>query len=250
MKVYLLIMVASVLVACASSPEVRKSSTAPDPMAFYKLVDIVKTSLDSGNDAARPEYVKLVLKRPELANSSMLFLGAAYALDEGRLEDGAFMYFAAQMRATLDLKRYSSQLGGASAALSSISQTLGGAVNPEITKDANSYASVVGRLNDWELLPSEGYQPGWSGYEKLDYASSKELADEIKNERMLVMRNFSKLLMNPDYHEAFLTVQRINLLKDSEKYSAENMKFMDRARETLIRIESETGISIFSSSEW
>ena len=116
----------------------------------------------SEGEAAAP--LAYILSHAREAPSPHLFVASAAAMQSRHLEDAAFLFFAAQLRARSDLARFPpTAKGGDSPAvlLGALSQQVGSVVNPAILREPKSFANVISRISAWSLATPPSYDPTW-----------------------------------------------------------------------------------------
>jgi TonB family protein len=93
-------------------------------------------------------------------------------------------------------------------------QTIGMSVNPAIMREPKMFASVVTRLDRWEIVPSrDAFYPEFPASTKLKLPPEKwpETAAIIRKNFMSVFGRQARLLNDREYFEAFRFVQSMNL---------------------------------------
>jgi hypothetical protein len=139
-------------------------------------------------------------------------------LRQGQIEQAAFLFYAAQIRAAFDFDRYdvSARPNGNNAAtyLAFLKQTTGQSVNPAIMREPRQFAAVISRLEKWDVVPSpDAYYPEFEdarGF-KLPRERWAARGREIKEDFLAQFgRRMAKLLADPAYAAALRFVQDVN----------------------------------------
>jgi hypothetical protein len=153
-----------------------------------------------------------------LASPTYLYLAANTAFRLGRLEDAAFLFYAAQLRKAVDLKRYDidSVANGNNTAtyFAFLNQTIGAHINPAITRQPKLFAAAIQRIDAWTLLPApQAYYPEFEEAKGFRLARDEwpRVATQTKEEFMVQFgRKYATLLNDPAFFEAFQFVQAFN----------------------------------------
>jgi hypothetical protein len=163
--------------------------------------------------------VDAIVSDSSLVSPVYLFFASKTALTLNRVEDAAFLFYAAQLRTAFDFERYdvARQPDGNNAAtyLGFLRQTIGASVNPAIMREPAHFAAVIDRLDRWTMVPSpKAFYPEFAeakGF-KTAPATWVAAAAAIKDGFMKQFgRRQATLLNDPEYFEAFRFVQAMNL---------------------------------------
>lgn len=192
----------------------------------------------------RQALVDLAVEHARQANALRLFQAADHANALGRLEDSAFLYYAGQMRKRLDLYTYTTQNRQVRQTLDMLDASLGPEVNPAIVRNPEAYEAVIGRLDAWQLLPPEGYDPGWEYPERRPREEQRARAAEIEKRELTAMRKIAELLNDPEYLQALLTVQAYHLAPPESRRNRNLRAAKLQAERTMQRIEAEKGYQV------
>lgn len=193
-------------------------------------------------DATAP--MLYILANAQDAPALQLFLASAIAMSVERLEDAAFLFYAAQMRMRYDLVRFpaSAQGGdGPGVALGAISYQLGAEINPAVMRTPASFSKVVERVKAWEPAALPGYNPGWEHGAQHEADAKRQLAEH----RTAFVKQFgglSTLLNDPEYFAAFKVVQDFNFAPYEEQQLANRATEKKAAEEKMLAIEKKRGI--------
>jgi TonB family protein len=207
-----------------SAPPAGAIQTPAKPMTLERLKALKSTSNDPSGDAfggSRAELMALVdafVADSSLVSPVYLFLAAKTAFNLDRTEDAAFLFYAAQLRAAFDFERYdvARQPSGDNVAtyLGFLRQTIGMSVNPAIMREPKSFASVIDRLDRWEMVPSrDAFYPDFAEAKGFKLAADQwpATAAKIKDGFMTQFgRRQARLLNDPEYFAAFRFVQAMN----------------------------------------
>src|SRR5258705_3318796 len=183
--------------------------------------------------------LETVLKTPDQCSADVLYVGAAVAFKQKRLEDSAFLFYAGQLRARFDQKCFPPKgTGGDSPflAYAALSQELGSSINPAVMAEPKTFAKVFERLEKWKPKAPKEYTPGYEFKERLSEKDAHEAAKPNRTAFLGRMGDFSKLLNDAEYFAAFRVVQTYNLRSaDKRRTKEEN----EKATETMKRIEKD-----------
>lgn len=195
-----LVVVASLGFYDISQAQVTSSETAPSSSADATGQDLTPTSTPNAADLAAAES----------ADSEALFMAAAKLARQKRLEDAAYMFYIAQIRAGTDLESYEPVGTGGNSpgvAIAAIQFELGQVINPAIMRDRDAFGRVVDRIESFACRFSPTYSPGWEYRSKVDETSFNAVTTEIKTSRQQQMRDFRRLLADDEYYRLFRLTQ-------------------------------------------
>jgi hypothetical protein len=91
----------------------------------------------------------------ERSDSLIMFRAAAESLSKGDLERGGYLFYAAQIRAAIDLEAYKPiGTGGSSpeVLIGALRFQLGQGINPLTFRDRDLFARIVARLSNWNAV--------------------------------------------------------------------------------------------------
>lgn len=187
----------------------------------------VSTELDkalAGIQSTDPELIKTsltyILRNQEDIPSTYLLFASAQSLQLDRLEDAGYLYYAGQLRAKFDLRRFPpKQLGGNSPSITLISlmRQVGSVVNPEVFKKPELFNRIIVNLAKFPITTKADYDPGWEYKYKLPLSKQKEILREIANSDIKQLAGFAQLLNDTEYFNAFKTLQEFHLLDEESK---------------------------------
>ena len=202
----------------------KTSSSDPSGDAFTGLpVELTRT-------------VDAIVADPSMVSPMYLFLAPTTAFNLSRLEDAAFLFYAAQLRAAFDFSRFdingTPDGNNAATYLGFQRRTIGNSVSPAIMLKPVAFATVVDRLDRWTLVPSpQAYYPEFADAKGFKTPAEKwpSMAATLKGRFMTEFgRRQARLLKDDQYFAAFQFVQAMNqgLLQDTpanrERFQKEN----------------------------
>ncbi len=201
-----------------------------------------------GSEDNRREAVRLVLENSAQADAATMFIASLNANSLGQLEDAGFLFYAAQMRAVFDMKRFKggNTPGGVGAAFGALRNQIGEVINPAIVRNPKVYAKIVERLENWDMTTPKDYKPGWDTQGQVPGVEKAAVVREIKEGPLKGMRPMAKLLQDPEYFAAFHTYQDFNLATYKEQQEPDRIAQKNAAEETILRIEKQKRFSVLS----
>ena len=179
--------------------------------------------------------VDAIVNDASLVSPVYLFMAAKTAFTLNRLEDAAFLFYAARLRAAFDFDRYDVDRrpdgNNAATYLGFLGQTIGSSVNPAIMREPARFTAVMNRLDRWQIVPSrQAFYPEFASAKfKTAPATWPAAAAAIKSQFMSQFgRRQARLLNDPEYFAAFQFVQRMNFgeLPDTAPNRAQFQKSM------------------------
>lgn len=189
-------------------------------LSFLALITISGASVRSEdravlNDATGQPQVE-PKKRPgaERADAENLYLAAAEVFSKGHIEYAGFLFYAAQIRARIDLESYEPVgTGGDSpgVALTAVRVQGHAKINPAIMRDREAFARVLARIEKWSPAYDSNYQPGWEFKSALNESQIKEKAQQVKTAWLKQMQEVNQLLQDDEWFDAFKTTQDYDL---------------------------------------
>jgi hypothetical protein len=232
----ILLLIATVLAGNASPASAQTRVTAD------WLKSLKTTSSDPSGDAFIGSPVELtravdaIIADPSMVSPMYLFFAAKTAFNLSRLEDAAFLFYAAQLRAAFDFSRFdiANAPDGNNAAtyLGFQRRTIGNSVSPAIMLKPATFATVMDRLERWTLVPSpQAYYPDFADAKGFKAPAEKwaSMAAALKGRFMVEFgRRQARLLKDGQYFAAFQFVQAMNqgLISDTpqnrERFQKEN----------------------------
>jgi hypothetical protein len=212
-------------IACALTVLTMTGPQARPPQVTVEWLKSLKATSNepsgdgfTGSREQQTRAVDAIVSDSSLVSPMYLFMASRTALTLNRVEDAAFLFYAAQLRAAFDFDRYdvSKQADGNNAAtyLGFLRQTIGMSVNPAIMREPARFTAVMDRLDRWDLVPSrQAYYPE---FEPAKFKTAPDTwaasAATIKDGFMQQFgRRMARLLNDPEYFEAFRFVQAMNL---------------------------------------
>lgn len=209
----------------------------------------VQKQLESHDVKENVKGLEAVLAKADRAPSIELWMASAIALQQQRVEDAAFLFYAGQLRSHLDLARFPpSGKGGDSpaVALGALSQEVGMMVNPAVMRDPRAFVASFARLEKWQPATPFDYEPGWEHGKALTEKAANEIFVPQRADYMRHFKDFATLLSDPEYQSAFRVVQDYNLSMTDEQ-RAKSAKALQKAQKTMAEIEKKRGIAGFAS---
>lgn len=211
------------LVCLATLPLTAAIAAQPQPrLTVERLRALTASTNDPAGDAftGAPATLNGVLDAlaadSSLVGPMYLFLASNTALRLDRVEDAAFFFYAAQIRAAFDFERFdvSSRADGNNAAtyLGFLRHTIGEQVNPAIMREPATFSAVVARLERWDAAPSpQAYYPEFAkATATLPRARWAASAATIKEQFLTTFARRTQTLLNDrEYFEALLAVQSV-----------------------------------------
>ena len=202
-----------------------QAAAPPQRVTVELLKSLKSTSNDPAGDAftgtraERSALVDAIVADSSLVSPTYLFLASKTAFSLGRLDDAAFLFYAAQLRTAFDFERYdiASRADGNNAAtyLGFLRQTIGEIVNPAIMREPALFTAVMDRLDRWEMVPSaQAYYPDFAEAKGFKVPPDRWAASAatIKAGFMTQFgRRQATLLNDAEYFPAFRFVQAMNL---------------------------------------
>ncbi len=243
------------LSGCASSSKpsdnmVQIKSTATvsaTPSSDTALIKAVQ-GLTSKNRNVIVNSFSYIVTHADETSSVFMFLAAGRAFKLQYIEDAGFLFYAGQMRSNIDLQRFPPTGKGGNSpnvALDAIKQTLGSVINPMVFRLPDVYSKIIDRLELWEPVTKQNYDPGWKHKGRNDKYNEHKVIKNIKSEYLNHARGISKLLHTPEYFEAFKVVQDYNFGEGEFRKDIDNKNAKEKAEATLQDIEEKLNIHGF-----
>ena len=194
----------------------------------------------SAEQAAAP--IAYIVQHAQEAPAPHLFIASASAVSSDKLEDAAFLFYIAQMRARYDLSRFPPKGSGGNSpgvALAAMSQQIGAVVNPSVMREPKTFSKVIARVNAWQPQTPAKYSPGWE-YATTNPDAGKKMLDTQRAAFNKQFGALATLLNDPQYFAAFKVVQQYNL--DGSPSDDERIKAKSAAEATMTAIEKKKDI--------
>lgn len=191
------------------------------------------------------QAMKNVLESSQKHSAKTLYLSAAVAQKESRIEDAAFLFYIARFRVAFDTELFPpSGTGGDSPLLElkAFQSTTGGTINPSIMKSPADFAATIRRVKAWMPSVDGNYDPAWNWQLRGDEAKALVAMEKRRKPFIAKMEGLAKLFANKEYHQAFMEEQTRNLSGD-----ASSKELRGKSLEIMRRIEKEMGISGIAS---
>jgi len=206
--------------------------------------EVLSKAIEEKDQAAMVSIFKEVAAKPDYIDSINMFILANIFLGLKDLETASFLFFAAQMRAQVDLQHYKPvDKGGDSpaVALGAMRQQLGSVINTNLVKYPKAYENVIERLDKWSPVYEGDYAPGWEAESKPEIEDLKSAIIKVKTTRLDPMRQISQLLNTKEYFDAFLIIQEQNLLPSKDQDEEAKQLAIDK----MDNIEQELNLTGF-----
>jgi len=197
--------------------------------------------LAEGPDKAKA--LETVLKAPDQFSALILYLGAEVALKEKRLEDSAFLLYAARLRTQFDKECFPPKgTGGDSpfVAYAALSQQIGSDIIPAVMSEPKVFAKAIERVKKWNPKAQKESDPGYEFTERKSEKDAHEAAKPSRTEYLSRLGDLSTLLNDTEYFEAIRVVQAYNLAIDDKRRPTKEES--EKATETMKRIEKDKGL--------
>jgi hypothetical protein len=197
--------------------------------------------LAEGPDKAKA--LETVLKAPDQFSALILYFGADVALKEKRLEDSAFLLYAARLRTRFDKECFPPKgTGGDSPFLvfAALSQQFGSVIIPAVMAEPKIFAKAIERVKKWNPKAPKDYDPGYEFTERKSEKDANEAVKPNRTESLNRLEDLSLLLNDADYFAALRMVQAYNLAIDDKRRPTKEEN--DKATETMKRIEKDKGL--------
>lgn len=199
--------------------------------------------LDNGLDQVKA--LETILKTPDEYSATILYLGVNVALKEKRLEDSAFLFYAAQLRARFDQKCFPPKGTGGDnpfLAYAALSQGLGTEIALTVMAEPKTFEKVIERVKKWSPKALKEYTPGYEFTERLPEKDAHDAVKPDRTEFLSRMGALSSLLNDAEYFAAFRVIQAYKLGPEEKRPTKEEN---EKATETMKRIEKDKGLKGF-----
>jgi hypothetical protein len=216
-----------------------------EPAKIKTMDDVLRVIEASSKPADALPALDFVLENVDRTPVMGLFLGAATAFANGRVEDAAFLFYAGQLRKHYDAQRFTPKGNGGDNPLflfDAMSQNMGGEINPAIMREPKLFRAAMKRVEAWKPVAPSGYDPGW------EYTAAKRDGDPLpeyeKNRREFLARmgDVVTVLNDAEYFVAFKTLQDFNFSSFEEQQKPERIKAKDAATAKMLAIETKMNV--------
>jgi hypothetical protein len=134
------------------------------PAGEHAEIDVARqnsavAALFGAEQAWRAQTVAAVLAAPQTYPPPALAALAAVLFAEGRRDDGAFWFYAAQLRAHFDANRCADETVEGAAAI--LAQRYGSEINKYMFADPERLRETVGRVVAWDRATPHDYDHRW-----------------------------------------------------------------------------------------
>jgi hypothetical protein len=206
------------------------------------LCSALALSAVAADDAKSPDFI---LAHADRATAADLFLASAAMLQGGRVQDAAFLFYAAQMRRRLDIAHFPPKESGGDSpdvALMALSQQIGQAVNPAIMRQPKDLSAAIERVRAWTPITPKSYDPGWKFLRRENDAAAQSAFEANRKDFLDHFGPIATLLNRPDYFAAFKIVQDYNFSNFEEMRKPSRIREKDAAEKKMAAIEKDLGI--------
>jgi len=234
----------------AATVTVTLAAQGPPRLTVKDLEALQSSSNDPGGDffGGTPQKLNTLLDAMVADSSLMspmyLLVAANTAIRLGRVEDAAFFLYASQIRAAFDFERYdiSARPDGNNAAtyLGFLNHTTGEAVNPAIHREPKLFASVIQRIERWEVVPAaDAFYPEFE--DAKGFRTKREdwpaRGQALKNDFLDKFgRRYAKLLNDPEFFAAYMILQDVVPLDEDPNAIARVDAAIERMDEIEVRL--------------
>ena len=187
----------------------------------------------------REKAINEVIAGSEKKSPLILLAASRGALAGNRLEDAAFLFYAAKLRATFERECFPPKGKGGDnpfLAYAALVEQIGPLVNPAVMREPKTFSKAVSRLKNWVPRAENAYDPG---YEFQGRKSEKDALDATKDRRegyVQSLEQLASLLSDRNYFEAFRVVQSFNAPDTTDRPSRTQY---DAAVEKMKQIEKQ-----------
>lgn len=202
-----------------------------------------------GIQSDEPELIKTsltyILQHQKEIPSTHLIFASAQALQLNKLEVAGYLYYAGQLRAKFDLRRFPSiQKSGHSPHITLINvlREVGSLVNPEVFNNPKVFSQIVVNLAKFPITTNAGYDPGWDYTHEQPIDRQQQILQEISNTDIKQLAGFSQLLNNQEYFKAFRSLQELNMLSEENKLLEIYIARKQKTENKMFEIEKSKNI--------
>ncbi len=191
--------------------------------------------------------LEYMLAHTDEAPSTYMFIAALKLHQLKKIEDAAFLFFAAQLRSRYDLKRFvpiTSQREAVYSGIGAVRFQVGGVIKPAIMRQPLLLEKVVKRIQMWEIDTVSSYYPGWRFEHVEPLVKQQKSAQKIKKGFLRYYKKLVTLLKDPDYFKAFVTVQKYNQLAETERTDPILKAEKEAAEDKMRLMEKEVQIKV------
>lgn len=183
--------------------------------------------------------LKRIFREITTTPAATLVGAAALSYRNGKLEDAAFLYYAAQLRLAHDRIMYPAKESGGDSpflAFGAIAAMLGPEINGALSSQPKVQREALLRLQKWVPATGRAYTPGWRYAERQPETSVLPAYRRQADTFMTAMMGSCTLMLDPDFFDAF------HYLKKNCIRRAIDTTACDERRETMERIASDKGL--------
>lgn len=115
--------------------------------------------LSGGTAEDQLMVVDTLVQRPGNFQPPVLFAVSQYLFQAGKKDDGAFLFYAAQLRARMDANLSTDQSAGQAVGI--LSQRYGAPINQYMLQDLDKAQQVMAQVQAWDLKTPYDYDRRW-----------------------------------------------------------------------------------------
>lgn len=202
------------------------------------------------NGSYSEQAVDLVLETATRQPAIVLREACRVAIEKDRVEDAAFLYYAAEIRDVSDQIRFppaSHDADGPFTNAGVSGDVLGRTIEKLISRTPSAYISLADRIRTWSPASSPDYTPQ---YEFMEHVVTQDDLDMIKMfevERRQFLYSLASLMENSDYRAAFRIRQAFRRRAEGAMFllegdpAAPTLGEAVTAHDTMRRIEIASG---------
>ncbi len=187
------------------------------------------------------EQIDKIIDASENLPAAALFTAAAGAMQEKRIEDGGFLFYAGQIRRRTDQIYFPAEGKGGNSPqvlFGALNQVIGQAINPQVMENPAVFERIYGRLKDWRPNVGEDYKPEYSFAErKTEDEAARAAVEKGRAEFLEIMRGNVLLLKDPEYFAAFQVVRQ----SDEKEENAPSPTERNAAERKMRKLEKAKG---------
>lgn len=132
------------------------------PQGAYATIDTsraTQTMRALADPAQRPAIVDAVQAHPENYEPPVLFALSQALFADGKKDEGAFWFYAGQLRARFDANRCADE--SARSAVGVLNNNYGPPVNQYMFKDLAKLEALIPKVVEWDRKTPHNYDPRW-----------------------------------------------------------------------------------------
>jgi hypothetical protein len=205
-----------------------------------------------GSPAEQQRLVDVVLAKTPGIDSMTMFIAADTAFELGRLEDAAFLLYAARFRAMVDLERFSPKGQGGNSPgvyLAFLNANAHEVIGPAAIEKPAVLVAAAKRFAAWDFTTIRNYRPGW------EYSGSPRAQESYKSKKDEVahaLTGQASLMQDAEYAGLLKSVNEFmkqylaQMMQGTETTPAAQAQFR-RAHARMVEIETAKGVRGYST---